>query len=389
MDQNKSQFSASTAFFIDLIGIVVIFTLLKELSEIFIPLIIAYFLFFLFTPLNDFLSKKKIPETLLIVIDLLLIILVFGGISSVIIDSFTRLSAELPNYERKLNYIVSNTAREWHIKDPAFLNFKIAEVLKGVDYGLLAGNIFTSTFSFFGTLLFVLFFFIFVFTGHKNIYEAIRKWYLKSHIHPDAQQIHKEEKTTESKAEGENIHIEETIHKKHFFIGQTKKEKEIMLQDTFQEITDQIKNYVVAKFFISLAVGIATGIVLLIFKVDFVIVWSVLTFLFNFIPNIGSLIAVILPTVIAMIQFGSIGLALLIAAILVIMHNIFGNIIEPRVFGHRLGLNPLVILLSLLLWGYIWGIIGAILSVPLTAILKIIISRSDSPNLQFISDLMS
>ncbi|MGE5500055.1 MAG: AI-2E family transporter, partial [Syntrophothermus sp.] len=138
-----------------------------------------------------------------------------------------------------------------------------------------------------------------------------------------------------------------------------------------------------------LFVGVVTGIILFIFKVDFVVAWAVLTFLLNFIPNIGSLIAVVLPVLVSLVQFGSPGLALLIAVILIVVHNIFGNIIEPRIFGHRLGLNPLVILLSLLLWGYIWGIVGALLSVPLTAVVKIIISRSDSPNLQFISDLMS
>lgn len=387
MDQEKSRFSASTAFFIDLIGIVVVFILLKELSEVFIPFVIAYFLYFLFTPFNEYLMRHRVPESLVIAFDLLVIILVIGGISSVIIDSLTRLTTELPNYEQRLNYIVSSTAKQWRVKNPAFLNFKVTDVLQGVDYGLLAGNVFTSTFSFFGTLIFVLFFFIFVYTGHRNIYEAIRKWYLKSHAQPEGQ-LHKEHKVTETKIE-EGVHVEETVHKKHFLISRTRREKEIILQDTFQEITEQIKDYVVAKFFISLAVGLATGIILFFFKVDFVIIWSVLTFLLNFIPNIGSLISVVLPTLVALVQFGSIGFALLIALILIVVHNIFGNIIEPRVFGHRLGLNPLVILLSLLLWGYIWGIVGAFLSVPLTAILKIIISRSDSPNLRFISDLMS
>ncbi|MEI7810872.1 MAG: AI-2E family transporter [Ignavibacteria bacterium] len=387
MEQNKSHFSASTAFFINLMGIVVIFMLLKELSEIFVPLVIAYFLFFVFMPLNNLLTKKKIPQAVQIVVDLLIIIILFGGISSVIIDSFSRLGQELPGYETKLNDIVSNTAASFGVKDPHFLNFRISNVLTGLDYGLLAGNIFSSTFSLIGTIFFVLFFFIFVFTGHTNIYKAICKRYLISHINStELNKTHKERTTlteTPDKMKTEEI-ITETEGN-----NELNKKKEILLQDTLQEITNQIQKYVTAKFAISLAVSISTGIVLLLFKVDFVIVWSVLTFSLNFIPNIGSLIAVALPFLIALVQFGSAGYALMIAAILIIIHNIFGNIIEPKIFGRRLGLNPLVILLSLLLWGYIWGIVGALLSVPLTAILKIIISRSDSPNLQFISDLMS
>jgi predicted PurR-regulated permease PerM len=79
----------------------------------------------------------------------------------------------------------------------------------------------------------------------------------------------------------------------------------------------------------------------------------------------------------------------LVAVVLIIVQNIIGNIIEPKIFGDRLGLNPLVILLSLLLWGYIWGIIGMFLSVPLTAIIKIIFSNSTSKNMRFITNLMS
>jgi AI-2 transport protein TqsA len=79
---------------------------------------------------------------------------------------------------------------------------------------------------------------------------------------------------------------------------------------------------------------------------------------------------------------------MLIAAILIVVQNIVGNIIEPKIFGDTLGLNPLVILISLLVWGYIWGIVGMFLAVPLTAIIKIILSGAKTRNLKFINDLM-
>ncbi len=89
-----------------------------------------------------------------------------------------------------------------------------------------------------------------------------------------------------------------------------------------------------------------------------------------------------------LVQFESFGYTLIVAAIIISVQNIIGNIIEPKIMGERLGLNPLVILISLLIWGYIWGIVGMFLSVPLTAIIKIIFSRSHSETLTFISDLM-
>ncbi|HEX2867252.1 MAG TPA: AI-2E family transporter [Ignavibacteriales bacterium] len=380
MPQEKSHFSASSAFFLNVIGIVVVFIVLKSLAEIFIPFVIAYFLFFVFSPLNTFLENKKVPSSVAIVLDILIIIVVLGSFSSVIVNSFSRLGEALPGYEAKLNQIVSSTAGDMGLKDKQFLNFNITKMLATIDYGPLAGNLFSSTFSFLGSFLFVLFFFIFIMTGHRNIYGAIKRRYLSSHMPEDLKTP-----DVEREAASKNISTgSQQVSEKY----RARREREQTLQSTFQEITDQIQKYVIAKFIISLFAGIGTGIILLLFGVDFVVVWAVITFLFNFIPNIGSLIATVLPALMTLVQFGSIGYALIVAAILVVLHNVLGNVVEPRIFGHRLGLNPLVILLSLLLWGYIWGVVGAILSVPLTAIIKIIISRMDSPNANFFNDIM-
>jgi len=380
MHQEKSHFSASSAFFVNVIGIVVVFIVLKSLAEIFIPFVIAYFLFFVFSPLNSYLERIKVPASLAVILDLLIIIIVLGSFSSVIVNSFSRLGEALPGYQAKLDQIVSSTAGALGVKDKQFINFKITNLLQTIDYGPLAGNVFSSTFSFLGSFLFVLFFFIFIMSGHKNIYSAIRRRYLKSHMPEELE-------TPEPEAEGvlkEVSTVKLPIAERY----RARKEREITLQSTFQEITDQIQKYVIAKFIISLIAGVATGVILLLFGVDFVVVWAVITFLFNFIPNIGSLIATVLPVLMTLVQYGSIGYALIVAVILIVLHNVLGNVLEPRIFGRRLGLNPLVILLSLLLWGYIWGIVGAILSVPLTAIIKIIISRLDSPNANFFNDLM-
>lgn len=376
----RSHFSATSAFFLNVIGIVVIFIVLKSLAEIFIPFVIAYFLFFVFSPLNSYLERLKVPSSVTVILDILIIIIVLGSFSSVIVNSFSRLGEALPGYEVKLNQIVSATAGSMGVKDKQFLNFKITNLLQTIDYGPLAGNVFSSTFSFLGSFLFVLFFFIFIMSGHRNIYGAIKRRYLISHMPEDLKTPELEAEAAQKGSSFTSVQVSEKYR--------ARREKEQTLQSTFQEITDQIQKYVIAKFIISLIAGIATGVILLLFGVDFVVVWAVITFLFNFVPNIGSLIATVLPALMTLVQFGSIGYALLVAAILVVLHNVLGNIVEPRIFGHRLGLNPLVILFSLLLWAYIWGIVGAILSVPLTAIIKIVISRLDSPNANFFNDLM-
>jgi len=366
MEEKQGALKSTAYAFIIIIGIAVIFSILKLLAEIFIPFVIAYFLFFVFSPLNNYLEKYKIPTWATILIDIAAVLLIFASISSLVIDSFSEFQQFLPEYERKLNSIIISTATSMGIKDPELTKFSIAELLAKIDYKLLAGNVFTSTFSALGSLLFVLFFFVFVVTGHNNIYLAVRKRYLsnknESKGHPDGSE--REKKKSESR-------------------------DDMKVQKTFKDITNQVQRYIVTKFLISLSTGIIEGTVIWIFGVDFVIVWAVLIFLLNFIPNIGSLIGLSLPCIMLLIQTGSVPAALTLAAVLIVIDTIIGNIIEPKIFGDRLGLNPLIILFSLLLWGYIWGVTGALLSVPLTAVLKIIISRSDNPNMVFINDLMS
>lgn len=365
MEEKNSLKSTAYAFII-IIGIAVVFSILKLLADIFIPFVIAYFLFFVFSPLNQYLEKYKVPVWATILVDIGLVLIIFASISSLIIDSFSEFNEFLPEYEKKLNDIITSTAATLGINDPSLKNFRIAEIIQKIDYKLVAGSVFTSTFSALGSLLFILFFFVFVVTGHNHIYQAVRKRYLtnKDHAEGEKELSEKEKKQNEAK-------------------------NDLKIQRTFKDITNQVQRYIVTKFMISLSTGIIEGTVIWIFGVDFVIVWGVLIFLLNFIPNIGSLIGLALPCIMLLVQTGSVPAALTLAAVLVVIDTIIGNIIEPKIFGDRLGLNPLVILFSLLLWGYIWGITGALLSVPLTAVLKIIISRSESPNMIFINDLMS
>lgn len=370
-------------FFVSVVGIVVIFVTLMELQHLFIPLVIAYFLFFMFEPLNNYLRKYKIPYSLAIILNLIIVIGIVFGISRVIIDSFTNLTSELPFYEQKLNNLVSTTAVSFGIKDSIFTKFKIGNILTGIDYSVLAGGLFSSTVSIFTTGFFVLFFFIFVSTGHNKIIEAFKHRFVEKNIFISIKKIKKELK---KKEEESLVPVEEL---KEIEEQKLKDKNEELIDKTFKDITYQVQKYIATKFFISLLSGLTSGLILFAFGVKFFIIWAVLTALLNFIPNIGSVIAVILPGLMALVQFESFGYALLICTIIIVLQNIIGNFLEPKIFGDSLGINPLVILLSLLLWGYVWGIVGMFIAVPLTAVIKIIISNSTSKNLNFISNLMS
>jgi predicted PurR-regulated permease PerM len=190
----------------------------------------------------------------------------------------------------------------------------------------------------------------------------------------------------------EHSNQEENIEHTKLFeqkITEAQDQESTKISDTFKAITQQIQRYVATKIGMNLGAGVVIGLALSIFGLDFAIIWGVFVFLFNFIPTIGSAVALIAPVLMALIQSESIGYALLIAVVIAVLQTVFFNLLEPMILGKRLNLNPIVILFSVLIWGYIWGIVGMLLSVPLTAIIKIVISNTDSKNLKFISDLMS
>jgi predicted PurR-regulated permease PerM len=377
----KLKLDGSVRFFIAVIGLTVIAIVLKELSHIFIPFVIAYFLYFLFSPLNDYLLEKRVPLFFVVLLDILIVVIVIWGLSSFIIGSFMRFGEQIPLYFDKLNKIVSDTAVSLKVKDMFYRHFSIQKIIARINYQDLVGGIFTSTFSLLGNTMFILFFFIFVITGQSTIYEAIKNRFVHKRVNPEPVE---EEKTIQNTApnpdfdqwEGDKLNIEHH-------------ENEKKLADTFKAITEQIQRYIILKITINLAAGIVVWIFLAILGVEFPFIWGLFTFLFNFIPTIGSAIALGLPVIMTLLEFGSITFAAVIALILIAIQTLFFNLIEPNLIGKRLNLNPLLILLSVLIWGYIWGIVGMLLSVPLTAIIKIIISNSESENLKFISDLMS
>lgn len=338
-------------FFVTVAGVILIFAVIKELQHIFIPLVVAVFLYFVFEPFNSFLKKNKFPEWLAILSDLLIMVGFLYGISNLLINQFSQLKEALPEYISRLNHIISSTAVSFGIHDKIFTDFSITEYLNNMDYSGFAENIFSSTISVFSSVFLVLFFFIFVTSGYDNIVLVIKNRYEVS-------------------------------------VKKREEKKEGLVENTFRNISNQIKTYLGTKFLVSLLTAALSGFALWIFGVDFVFVWIVITFLFNFIPNIGSIVAVILPSLMSLVQFENFGYTILITVVISVIQNIIGNIIEPKIMGNKLGLNPIVILLSLLLWGYVWGITGMFLSVPLAGILRIILSQSDSKNLKFISNLM-
>ncbi len=140
-------------------------------------------------------------------------------------------------------------------------------------------------------------------------------------------------------------------------------------------INASITQYLAVKTFVSLLTGFLTALVLLAFGVDYAILWGILTYLANYIPYLGSMVAVALPVLLSLVQFASLWPALAILAILTAINNLVGFVVEPLLAGRRLDLSPLMIVVSLALGSAVWGVVGMILAVPLVVVLKTVLEN--------------
>ncbi|MBL4834153.1 MAG: AI-2E family transporter [Pseudomonas sp.] len=147
-----------------------------------------------------------------------------------------------------------------------------------------------------------------------------------------------------------------------------------------------VYRYLVIKTAASTATGAIVGLGLTFMGVDFAVLWAIVAGLLNFIPTIGSIIAAIPAVIIAFMGMGIVE-GLMVLVLYVAVNTIIGSILEPRLMGRSLGLSPLVVLISLLLWGYVFGPIGMLLAVPLTMIAKL--ALDSSPQTRWAGIMMS
>jgi len=152
-------------------------------------------------------------------------------------------------------------------------------------------------------------------------------------------------------------------------------------------ISESTRKYMLIKTAMSVLTGVASYVVMLFVGLDFAATWAVLIFLLNYIPTIGSIIGVILPCVLALVQFDAMSTVIITVALLGGIQFVIGNLIEPIYMGKTLNLSSVVVILALTLWGSLWGVFGMFLSVPLTVM--IMISCAHIPPLRWFAIILS
>jgi len=315
-------------FFLGIIAIIVVGAFLKSAQGVFLPFVIALLISYILAPPVRFLHKFGVPTSLIVVIMLgILSGILFLGIIY-LNTSLVAFSTEIPDLQRR--FVIMGKEISESVKIVQFLWKNLADNFDvGSKITLQIVTLSRSLFSIVSKMLLVVVFLVFLLVEAPYFEAKLRKALARK----NAEKVQ---------------HITETI-------------------------TIQIGYYLGLQCIISAVTGFLAWAILEYIGVKFALTWGVLTFLLNFIPTLGSVAASIPPILIAAIQFyPSYSQVLATALSLLILQQIMGNVLAPRILGDRLNLSPALILFSLLFWGWLWGIPGALLSVPITSAIKIV-----------------
>ena len=154
-----------------------------------------------------------------------------------------------------------------------------------------------------------------------------------------------------------------------------------------RDVSLQVQRYIWMKSAVSLLTGAVSYVILKLIGVDFAAIWALSIFFLNFIPNIGSMLGVLLPALLTLVQFDNLTPFLMVTVGLGTTQFVIGNVVEPAYMGRSLNLSSFMIILSLTFWGLIWGIPGMFLSVPIMVVFAIVCSHFDE--LRWIAVLLS
>ncbi len=337
---SPDKYTKLIAYFLGFITFVLIVFILKSLREILIPFTIAVFLTYLFHPLIDIFAKYKIPKWVTLIFILVILFGIYYLIAVLLVSNFGTFQEKMQLYGENLSGLIQKILSPFNLtlsELSQMLNFKIEEVnVANIFEKLFKAGIIQNLFNSFSSML-------------GNFFIAMLFWALMML--------------------GKNK-FEERLK----VAFESRKE---LVEKNITTINKQLQSYIIIKTITSLITGSIATIILLAYGIDYAIVWGLLTFILNFIPNIGSLVATLFPILISFLEYGFGFTTISLAVLLILNQNIMGNMVEPHYMGLSMDLSTVLVLFSLIFWGWVWGIVGMFLSVPITASIKILFSNID------------
>jgi AI-2 transport protein TqsA len=311
-------------------SLVVIVAGMRAAAPILLPFALALFLAILSLPLLNWLLKRRVPVALGVLLTVLANVFVLGGLLFVVSRSLTEFINAMPRYLVLLQGMTDSTLLRLQERGLDTTYWQTTELLNPGALLDVARGTLRSVASVLSTAVLVLIILIFILSEASGFGNKVRA-----------------------------------------AMGQADADL-----SRFARITLEVQRFLGIKTLTSLSTGILIGVWVWLMGLDFPLLWGLIAFLLNYIPSVGSILAAIPAVGLALLQYG-VSRALVVAIGFLAVNIVIGNLIEPNIMGRRLGLSALVVVLSLIFWGWVFGPIGMFLSVPLTVIVKISLENTN------------
>ena len=333
------------------IAAVLFFAVMKVTASIIVPMVIAFFIFILINPMLSRMDKLRVPRLLSMLIVLLIVAAVFVlflYIFFVMVNMLMRPDTGISAYAARvaqLDMAASAWLAPYLDENPE--TFSLLSWLNINWYSVLISGLSSVSSKFISVLsdaLLVFLYLMFIILERQTVMPKLLAALPRGKVQRASQMV--------------------------------------------ERMNRQTSRYLLTKVIISVATGIMFYFASIISHLDFALVWGVLAVILNFIPTIGSIVCTAGTIIMAIIQFApDWGNIIYVTLLMISIEMVLGNIIDPRLQGVQLNISPLVILVSLAIWGYVWGIPGMFLAVPLTSIIQIICANV--PSLRPIAIMLS
>ena len=318
------------------IAVVIVGVLLRVARSVFIPLLIALFLGYVMDPLVTLLRRLRVPLIVAVLLAGTVFLGVFLVFSYVLVVNAQDFAVTFPRYQRAFVNMARDLLSRVEFAADDLLGVQLLDEIRRIPVGSLVLSALQSVAGMV-TQFFMVFVFSLLFLFAK--YGFTRKL-LRSFPRPEAKKIGR----------------------------------------ALQKIDSDLRKYIGIKSLVSALVGLGTGLILSLFRLEFAVILGFLTFLLNFIPYLGSFIAVVIPLLLSIIQFGNWITTLWIFVSLMAIQNVMAQVLEPSLVGMRLKISIPMVFVALFFWGWLWGAPGVLLAVPMTTSIKIIME--DIPGLR-------
>lgn len=323
-----------------ILAVPVVFYVLKLLSFIFIPLVLAIFIALLFMPLIRWFARKKVHKAVaLSSVILILAVVIFSSVKLVQLSGMELTSGKADLYEQLDEKIGESLTT---LGDLAGIDTRAREsTLASVLFDPKVSNLLYDNFG--ATLVLVrktvsvilmtIFFLVLLLAGSLNFKDI----------------------------------LQDTVFKQS-----TRSVK------TFRTIEKSIAKFIMVKFIVSLGTGIGFSLICVIFDISFPLFWGLFAFTVNFIQMVGTVISTIFASLFALIELQSPGTIAGAILLFTAVQVLFGGVLEPIMMGKSFSINIVTILVMLMFWGFLWGVPGLILAIPITVLIKTILEQFES-----------